>query len=184
MFIYLLTVLGLCCCVGFFSSCGEWGLLSSCGAWTSHCSDFSCYGAWALGHVGSGGVAPGLSTCGSWPLEYRLSSCGSWAWQLWLLGSVLVAPGLSTCGSWAQQLWLLGSVLVAPGLSTYGSWAQYLWLLGSAVVAPGLQSIGSVVLAHGLSYPGEYGIFPDPGSNPCPLHWQVDSDPLYHQGNP
>ena len=28
------------------------------------------------------------------------------------------------------------------------------------------------------------GIFPDQGSNPCPLNWQVDSDPLYHQGSP
>ena len=28
------------------------------------------------------------------------------------------------------------------------------------------------------------GIFPDQGSNLCPLHWQVDSLPLDHQGNP
>ena len=28
------------------------------------------------------------------------------------------------------------------------------------------------------------GIFPDQGSNPCPLHWQGDSQPLYHQGSP
>ena len=28
------------------------------------------------------------------------------------------------------------------------------------------------------------GIFPDQGSNPCPLHWQVDSQPLHHQGSP
>ena len=26
-----------------------WGLLSSCGVWASHCSGFSCCGAWALG---------------------------------------------------------------------------------------------------------------------------------------
>ena len=26
-------MLGLCCCMGFFCNCGEWGLLSSCGAW-------------------------------------------------------------------------------------------------------------------------------------------------------
>ena len=25
---------------------------------------------------------------------------------------------------------------------------------------------------------------PYQGSNPCPLHWQVDSYPLYHQGSP
>ena len=28
------------------------------------------------------------------------------------------------------------------------------------------------------------GIFPDQGSNPCPLHWQADSQPLRHQGSP
>ena len=28
------------------------------------------------------------------------------------------------------------------------------------------------------------GIFLDPGSNPCPLCWKVDSYPLYHQGSP
>ena len=27
------------------------------------------------------------------------------------------------------------------------------------------------------------GIFPDQGSNPCPLHWQADSQPLHHQGS-
>ena len=28
------------------------------------------------------------------------------------------------------------------------------------------------------------GIFPDQGSNLCPLHWQADSQPLRHQGSP
>ena len=28
------------------------------------------------------------------------------------------------------------------------------------------------------------GIFPDQGSNPCPLHWHADSQPLRHQGSP
>ena len=28
------------------------------------------------------------------------------------------------------------------------------------------------------------GIFPDEGSNPCPLHWQADSQTLRHQGSP
>ena len=47
-----------------------------------------------------------------------------------------------------------------------------------------LQSAGSVVVAHGLSCPVACGIFPDQGSNPCPLHWQADSQPLRHQGSP
>ena len=43
---------------------------------------------------------------------------------------------------------------------------------------------GSVVVAHGPSCSTACGIFPDQGSNPCPLHWQADSQPLRHQGSP
>ena len=42
----------------------------------------------------------------------------------------------------------------------------------------------SVVVAHGLSCSAACGIFPDQGSNLCPLHWQADSQPLRHQGSP
>ena len=38
-----------------------------------------------------------------------------------------------------------------------------------------LQSTGSVVVAHGLICSAACGIFPNQASNPCPLHWQVDS---------
>ena len=44
--------------------------------------------------------------------------------------------------------------------------------------------MGSVVVVLRLSCPVAYEIFPDQGSNPRPLHWQVDSQPLYHQGSP
>ena len=43
---------------------------------------------------------------------------------------------------------------------------------------------GSVVVAHGPSCSAACGFFPDQGSNPCPLHWQADSQPLRHQGSP
>ena len=52
-----------------------------------------------------------------------------------------------------------------------------LWSTGS-------RCAGSVVVAHGPSCSTTCGIFPDKGSNPCPLHWQVDSQPLHHQGSP
>ena len=42
----------------------------------------------------------------------------------------------------------------------------------------------SVVVAHGPSCSAACGIFPDQASNPCPLHWQADYQPLRHQGNP
>ena len=48
----------------------------------------------------------------------------------------------------------------------------------------GSRRVGSVVVAHGPSCYAACGIFPDQGSNPCPLHWQVDSHPLCHQGSP
>ena len=48
----------------------------------------------------------------------------------------------------------------------------------------GSRCADSVVVAHGLSCSVACGIFPDQGSNPCPLHWQADSQPLCHQGSP
>ena len=48
----------------------------------------------------------------------------------------------------------------------------------------GSRRSGSVVVAHGPSCSAAHGIFPDQGSNLCPLHWQADSQPLHHQGSP
>ena len=48
----------------------------------------------------------------------------------------------------------------------------------------GSRRAGSVVVAHGPSCSAACGIFPDQGSNPCPLQWQADSQPLRHQGSP
>jgi len=48
-----------CCCLHWvfiavqaFSSCSKQELLSHWSVWASHCGDFSCYGAQALGYVG------------------------------------------------------------------------------------------------------------------------------------
>ena len=54
----------------------------------------------------------------------------------------------------------------------------------SVVVARRLQSAGSAAAVHGLSCSAACEILPDRGSNPCPLHWQADSQPLRHQGSP
>ena len=48
----------------------------------------------------------------------------------------------------------------------------------------GSRRAGSIIVAHGPSCSAACGIFPDQGSNPCPLHWQADSKPLRHQGSP
>ncbi|XP_073664625.1 START domain-containing protein 10 isoform X4 [Tursiops truncatus] len=39
-------------------------------------------------------------------------------------------------------------------------------------------------MAHGPSHSAACRIFPDRGTNPCPLHRQADSQPLHHQGSP
>ena len=48
----------------------------------------------------------------------------------------------------------------------------------------GSRCAGSAVVAHGPRCSAACGIFPDQGSNPRPLHWQADSQPLRHQGSP
>ena len=55
------------------------------------------------------------------------------------------------------------------GLSSCGLWAP--------------EHVGPELSCAGLAVP-RHGIFPDQGSNPCPLHWQADSLPLDHQGRP
>ena len=48
----------------------------------------------------------------------------------------------------------------------------------------GSRRAGSATVAHGPNRSAACGILPDQGSNPCPLHWQEDSQPLRHQGSP
>ena len=61
---------------------------------------------------------------------------------------------------------------------------QELEHVGSGVVTPGFYSIGSIIVARGFSCSLACGTFPSQGSNPCHLHWQVDSYPLHYQGSP
>ena len=44
----------------------------------------------------------------------------------------------------------------------------------SIVVADGLENTGSLDVEGGLSDSAACGIFPDQGSNPCPLQCQED----------
>ena len=56
-------------------------------------------------------------------------------------------------------------------------WPLPLWSTGSG-------RAGSAAMAHGPSRSAACGIFPDRGTNPCPLHRQADPQPLRHQGSP
>ena len=86
------------------------------------------------------------------------------------VGSSFLCEGL-------LQLWQAGATLHrgARGLSL----SRPLLLRST-----GSRRAGSVAVAHGPSCSAACGILPDQGSNPCPLHWQADSQPLRHQGSP
>ena len=63
-----------------------------------------------------------------------------------------------------------------------GEWASH--YRGLSLRRTGSRCTGSVIVAHRPSCSTACGIFPGQGSNPCPLHWQADSQPLRHQGSP
>ena len=86
-----------------------------------------------------------------------------------VLGLCFSARAFSSCGK-RGLLFIAGT-----GLSL--SWPLFLRSTGSG-------RAGSVVVARGPSCSAACGIFPDQGSNLCPLHWQADSQPLRHQGSP
>ena len=76
------------------------------------------------------------------------------------------------------------SLVVASGGHS-SSWCAGLSLSRPLLLrSTGSRRTGSVVVAHGLSCSAAWGIFRDQGSNPCPLPWQADSQPLRHQGSP
>ena len=102
--------------------------------------------------------------------------CCTWAFSSYSeWGLLFVAGCVGFSLRWLLLFW--GHWLQVHGL-------QQLWHAVSVDVARGLQTAGSVVVAHRLSCSMACGIFPDQGSNPCSLHWQVDSQPLCHQGSP
>ena len=89
-------------------------------------------------------------------------------------------------------MWLRWVFVAECGLSLVAASGGHSssWCVGLSLSRPlllrstGSRCTGSVVVAHGPSCSAACGIFPDQGSNPCPLHWQADSQPLRHQGSP
>ena len=66
------------------------------------------------------------------------------------------ARAFSSCGKW-------GPLFIAVRGPLSLSRPLLLWSTGS-------RRAGSVIVAHGPSCSAACGIFPDWGSNPCPLH--------------
>ncbi|XP_059856846.1 protein BANP isoform X2 [Delphinus delphis] len=72
-------------------------------------------------------------------------------------------------------------VQLAP-VTDHTAAAQYAGL--SLLRRTGSGRAGSAAVAHGPSRSAACGIFPDRGTNSCPLHRQADSQPLRHRGSP
>ena len=82
IYLFILAVLGLCCCARAFLQLQRAGATLHCGAWASHCGGFSCCRAHRLQqlwHVGSVIVARRLQSTGSVVVAHGLScstACG------------------------------------------------------------------------------------------------------------
>ena len=131
-----------------------------------------CDGSPALhGCVPSQRLWPGEMELQVWRLQWVLFCFVFFINYLFLavLGLRFCARAFSSCGERGPLFIVVrGPLLLRPLL---------LWSTGS-------RRAGSVAVAHGPSCSAACGIFPDQGSNPCPLHWQADSQPLRHQGSP
>ena len=81
---------------------------------------------------------------------------------------------------------MLGLRFCSRAFSSCGKWGPlFIAVRGPLLLrSTGSRHARSVVVAHGPSRSAACGIFPDQGLNPCPLHWQADSQPLRHQGSP
>ena len=98
--------------------------------------------------------------------------------NIWKKGIQCKCAGSNFYFSWLHWVFVasrrLSLVAVGRGNSSWGVWASPCMV--SLVVVHRLYSgQASVVASHGFSCPMACGIFPDQGSHPFPLHWQVDS---------
>ena len=108
----------------------------------------------------------------------------------WAHRHMLIVIGLQQsskppfCLSFSRLLWLFGVFCSYTHTHTHTHTHTrthiYFWLDFVAVL---WGSGASVVVAHGLNCLTACGILPDQRLNPGPLHWQVGSQPLDHQGS-
>ena len=80
--------------------------------------------------------------------------------------------------------WVFASVRVLSLVAASGGHSSSRCAGLSLSRSTGSRRAGSAIVAHGHSRSAACGIFPDQGSNPCPLHWQADSQPLRHHRSP
>ena len=103
-------------------------------------------------------------------------------WLCWVSDS---AQGcLLFVASRGYPLLVVCRLLIVAAPLAARTWTLGLW--ASVAAAHKLSSSGSQAPEHRLSSicSTACGIFPDQGSNPCFLHWQVDPSLLSQQGSP
>ena len=71
--------------------------------------------------------------------------------------------------------------LIVVSGATLGCGVQASHCRGFSLRSVGPRVLASVVVARRPSCYEACGILPDQGSNPCPLNWQADSQPLFHR---
>ena len=103
-------------------------------------------------------------------------------WYLWLFLFIYLFIYLWLCGVFASMRGL--SLVAASGGPSSSRCAGLSLSQPLLLRSTSSRRAGSVVVAHGPSCSAACGTFLDQGSNPCPLHWQADSQPLRHQGSP
>ena len=119
--------------------------------------------------------------------------CCEFFWKFYVL--FLAVLGLCCCvrafSSWGEQGLLSRSIVQASHCGGFSYCrAPAFSTQASGVAAHGLSSCNSWALEHRLSSCGTQALAPWrvgsswTRSNPCPLHWQVGSYPLYHQESP
>ena len=127
IFIYILAVVGLCCCAQAFSSCGKWRLLLVAVLGFLHCSGSSCCRAHALGVWASLVAAHGLSSCGLRALECRLKQLG----HMGLVACcIFLHQGSNWCPCIARQIlnhWIPRSPSFTFVLPNNSGLAFFLW---------------------------------------------------------
>ena len=112
------------------------------------------------------------------------SEVGSWGWRSSLWCDVFIYLFIYFWLCWVFVSVRGLSLVTANGGHSSSRCAGLSLSRPLLLQSTGSRHAGSVVVAHGPSCSAACGIFPDQGSNPCPLHWQADSQPLRHQGSP
>ena len=81
---------------------------------------------------------------------------------------------------WLCWIFTAFSSCSEQGLLFIGVLGLLIAVLSLSWQSTGSRHVGSIVVVYGLSCLTAHGIFPDQGSNQCPLHCKVDSLPLDH----